>query len=334
MDAYDNDTKSPLDYFGCLKSHVSVVFLVGWLYYKSGAIEHLKTAMGYLSAASAASLILRPTCDILHALCIFHLAGGGGGGDKECNMIAAYYLIKSIESANKIYATSHASGRVHLDMLSCAQAALSLLIHPLSSDTATLLCSIFKQDAASSGSLRLVSRAMLLSRPDCATIWGTAATRQSLCDALRKSWNGVNKFMETPQHVTVLMRQMSSGEPPLSIRVHCYESCAVVYIWKCEGADDGANVCRDMMFMRSLERDDLLKAVVVSYGEEWQELCSSCCHNCGETAHDDDADDTVDGTKQSIHGMYKCSRCKGVLYCSKQCQKDDWPMHRLFCCRA
>src|SRR5947209_7834221 len=29
--------------------------------------------------------------------------------------------------------------------------------------------------------------------------------------------------------------------------------------------------------------------------------------------------------------MSTCSKCKIVLYCSRQCQKDDWKNHRLTC---
>ncbi|KDR71252.1 hypothetical protein GALMADRAFT_254071 [Galerina marginata CBS 339.88] len=29
--------------------------------------------------------------------------------------------------------------------------------------------------------------------------------------------------------------------------------------------------------------------------------------------------------------MSKCARCKFQLYCSRQCQKDDWPDHKQWC---
>jgi hypothetical protein len=27
----------------------------------------------------------------------------------------------------------------------------------------------------------------------------------------------------------------------------------------------------------------------------------------------------------------KCGRCKGIVYCSKECQKNDWPVHKTVC---
>jgi hypothetical protein len=32
--------------------------------------------------------------------------------------------------------------------------------------------------------------------------------------------------------------------------------------------------------------------------------------------------------------MFTCSRCKEAWYCSKDCQKKDWKMHKLFCKNA
>ena len=30
-------------------------------------------------------------------------------------------------------------------------------------------------------------------------------------------------------------------------------------------------------------------------------------------------------------GIFRCSRCKNVFYCSKQCQKKDWKVHKDSC---
>ena len=34
-----------------------------------------------------------------------------------------------------------------------------------------------------------------------------------------------------------------------------------------------------------------------------------------------------------IKGLLKCGRCKGVSYCSKKCQTDDWLSHKISCKR-
>ena len=32
-----------------------------------------------------------------------------------------------------------------------------------------------------------------------------------------------------------------------------------------------------------------------------------------------------------IGRLFKCSRCKDVYYCSKECQKKDWKLHKIIC---
>ncbi len=34
---------------------------------------------------------------------------------------------------------------------------------------------------------------------------------------------------------------------------------------------------------------------------------------------------------KSIHNLLRCKRCKRVYYCSKECQRSDWPAHRNNC---
>ncbi len=32
--------------------------------------------------------------------------------------------------------------------------------------------------------------------------------------------------------------------------------------------------------------------------------------------------------------LSKCSRCEAVAYCSRECQKQDWPTHKTRCCKG
>ena len=44
------------------------------------------------------------------------------------------------------------------------------------------------------------------------------------------------------------------------------------------------------------------------------------CHNCRDLMIRDDD-----------HPLWKCGKCKNVYYCSKECQKNNWPNHRTSC---
>ena len=35
--------------------------------------------------------------------------------------------------------------------------------------------------------------------------------------------------------------------------------------------------------------------------------------------------------KPGATGMLRCSKCKSVRYCSRECQRSDWKQHKLRC---
>lgn len=35
--------------------------------------------------------------------------------------------------------------------------------------------------------------------------------------------------------------------------------------------------------------------------------------------------------KRSLHVMHKCSRCMRLFYCSIECQRKDWHVHKQSC---
>ncbi|KDR69435.1 hypothetical protein GALMADRAFT_160447 [Galerina marginata CBS 339.88] len=50
-------------------------------------------------------------------------------------------------------------------------------------------------------------------------------------------------------------------------------------------------------------------------------LWSPACSHCGKPPSDDER-------------FSKCARCKAMVYCSRQCQKKDWPDHKSSCTQA
>ena len=53
-----------------------------------------------------------------------------------------------------------------------------------------------------------------------------------------------------------------------------------------------------------------------------QGLLREKCHACSATSSDG-------GKGQG--GLLKCTRCKAVAYCGKECQRADWKKHRMEC---
>ncbi|KAG1746641.1 uncharacterized protein EDB91DRAFT_1118111 [Suillus paluster] len=64
---------------------------------------------------------------------------------------------------------------------------------------------------------------------------------------------------------------------------------------------------RDDLFRAAACPTDLLKRNVKTMGVQ----CTQC--------------------QKKLDKLLKCSKCKGVWYCSKECQKKHWPIHKLGC---
>ena len=47
-----------------------------------------------------------------------------------------------------------------------------------------------------------------------------------------------------------------------------------------------------------------------------------CCAQCGHSGNGDSA---------THHNLLRCSKCKSVYYCTKECQKDHWKIHKAEC---
>ncbi|KAG1719280.1 hypothetical protein EDB19DRAFT_1786098 [Suillus lakei] len=64
---------------------------------------------------------------------------------------------------------------------------------------------------------------------------------------------------------------------------------------------------RDNLFRAAATPSDLIKRNVKTFGVQ----CTQC--------------------QKTLDKLLKCSKCKGVWYCSKECQKKHWPAHKPAC---
>jgi hypothetical protein len=58
--------------------------------------------------------------------------------------------------------------------------------------------------------------------------------------------------------------------------------------------------------------------LLIQFGDDESKKSSKACGMCGVTK-----DDSVK--------LLMCSSCRGVLYCSRECQKAHWPTHKQTC---
>ena len=62
-------------------------------------------------------------------------------------------------------------------------------------------------------------------------------------------------------------------------------------------------------------------------GEEREQVIAkhtaNPCAPCGRVG--------CDAFEKDVREFRRCSRCKEIAYCSRECQKLDWPGHRPFC---
>lgn len=64
------------------------------------------------------------------------------------------------------------------------------------------------------------------------------------------------------------------------------------------------------------------------YGFLQNRLINQVCHNCGKNARQ--------GFRKIVPDNYpylfECNNCKMTYYCSKECQENDWNIHKNWCC--
>ena len=79
----------------------------------------------------------------------------------------------------------------------------------------------------------------------------------------------------------------------------------------------------DVCFFRCLFNiiAGLLDAAYRTKASNPMDCLTTCCH-CGKSL----LRDGVDALQRRL-----CSECRGVAYCSMNCAKEDWPLHKIFC---
>ena len=86
------------------------------------------------------------------------------------------------------------------------------------------------------------------------------------------------------------------------------DECSIVQYRRSRIATTGVATCQKLTVLDFLER-------VHPTSGRLNPICREICSNC----------------QKSSSQMKRCSRCRESFYCCAQCQRDDWPVHKLTC---
>lgn len=68
----------------------------------------------------------------------------------------------------------------------------------------------------------------------------------------------------------------------------------------------------------------------------WSSIRAVCSEKCHESLKPNKKDKMTCSFCKSVHNqkLHRCSRCKSVVYCDKECQQKDWARHKFACDRG
>mmetsp|Transcript_8091 Transcript_8091/g.18249 ORF Transcript_8091/g.18249 Transcript_8091/m.18249 type:complete len:441 (-) Transcript_8091:82-1404(-) len=76
---------------------------------------------------------------------------------------------------------------------------------------------------------------------------------------------------------------------------------------------------------QGLLRVSVLTEIPFKLQQEYYRNLGDYCNRCGASGHDNEG--TLDGTFK----VMKCSKCKSAQYCSRECQRVHWKVHKTNC---
>ena len=160
-------------------------------------------------------------------------------------------------------------------------------------------------------------------------IWGLCIyTMHSMTHMLRsqKACLGVGAFIETlPQILRISEEKFDSGKeyyfylicPFVCTLTHSHSIFGIVYIFKWY-----------MLYMMFYVFN-LLSFASIQY-EKYNKMNSMMSSVFMKSSSSDEC--AVCGTRNE--NMKRCSRCKSVFYCSRDCQVKHWSVHKLTCVKC